>query len=327
MLQYLIVLLDDTSTSYCHYSVPERERKLIALDDLKKGILFAMKENLTIQFVYPNYALPEEYSAVIESIDHIKIRPANSSPVNSSDVVVLEGIDNCTDYHYDAKTVYVLRVSKNDLFENGTKITSILGKVKRLNVVITNIESFTDNDFITYRHILDGIGKDIVKIYFDEGSPQFNLLTDRMLLNKMNNCNAGCSHITLAPDGRLYICPAFYYENASSEYMGLGGPKESPFCIGQLTSGIEIKNAQLYKIEYAPLCRNCDAYQCKRCIWLNWKTTLEVNTPSRQQCVVSHLERNASRELMQNVRKYGEFLPEQDIPEIKYLDPFDVKQN
>lgn len=80
----------------------------------------------------------------------------------------------------------------------------------------------------------------------------------------------------------------------------------------------------MYKLSYASLCRNCDAYQCKRCIWLNSKMTYEVNTPSHEQCVVAHLERNASRQLLLNIRKYGIFLPDREIKEIEYLDPFDV---
>ena len=73
MLQYLVILLDDTSVAYCHANNPLKERNLIPLDTLKKAILFGMKENLMIQYVYPDYELPEEYNEVIESIDHVKI--------------------------------------------------------------------------------------------------------------------------------------------------------------------------------------------------------------------------------------------------------------
>lgn len=51
--------------------------------------------------------------------------------------------------------------------------------------------------------------------------------------------------------------------------------------------------------------------------------TLEVNTPSHEQCVISHLERNSSRDLLMNLRKYGIFMPKIEIDEIKYLDPFE----
>ena len=79
-------------------------------------------------------------------------------------------------------------------------------------------------------------------------------------------------------------------------------------------------------MQSAPLCRRCDAYQCKRCIWLNYKTTYEVNTPSHEQCVISHIERNISRKLLQEMRDSQlSFLSDIDIQEIDYLDPFDEK--
>ena len=70
MRQYLIILLDDTSTSFCHYENTRTERRLIPLDTLRQGIRFGMIENLMIQYVYPDYELPVEYVDVIESIDH-----------------------------------------------------------------------------------------------------------------------------------------------------------------------------------------------------------------------------------------------------------------
>lgn len=51
MIQYLVILLDDTSTSFCHYSNNRKERNLMPIEILKAGIIYAMKENLNIQFV------------------------------------------------------------------------------------------------------------------------------------------------------------------------------------------------------------------------------------------------------------------------------------
>jgi CXXX repeat peptide maturase len=185
--------------------------------------------------------------------------------------------------------------------------------VSRLNVVITDIDSFKEEDFERYKQILETLSECLEKLYADGQTPQLNILTDRMMLSAMNNCGAGDSCITLAPNGNFYVCPAFYYENEAD-------------CIGDLEHGLDIKNKQLYRLDHAPICSHCDAWQCKRCVWLNRKTTVEVNTPSHEQCVVAHLERNASRELLSNIRKHGTFLPEQDeIKEIDYLDPFDKR--
>ena len=131
------------------------------------------------------------------------------------------------------------------------------------------------------------------------------------MLSEMNNCGAGATSITLAPNGKFYICPAFYY-NDDNEF------------VGDFEIGLAIKNIQLYQLDHSPICRHCDAWQCKRCIWLNKKTTHEVNTPSHEQCVIAHIERNTSRELLNSIHKHdNNFSVKEEIKEIDYLDPFE----
>ena len=251
----------------------------------------------------------------IDSIDHTDIKPANLHV--GADVVVLNGIR-----YVDFKqgTSYVLRLSKQELFEQVADVCSLLNKVERLNVIIADIESFTDVDFERYSNVLQTLSEEVGKLYVAGKTVQLNLLTDRMMLDQMNNCGAGDTTITLAPDGKFYVCPAFYLTNGED---GIG---QLHTAIGDLQHGVDIKNPRLYKLDHAPLCRHCDAYQCKRCVWLNRKMTYEVNTPSHEQCVMAHVERNASRDLLLCIRKHGQFLPECDIKEIAYLDPFDVRK-
>ena len=311
MLQYMIILLDDTSASFCHYEVNKSERRLISLDDLKAGVRFAMIENLTIQFVYPDYELPQEYKDVIHTIDHSDIKPIEIA-TSDTDVVTLNGWKWLDAKHDLSSLVVVLRTSLQDLFNHSEHVKEMLSIVQRLNIVITDVEKFTHEQQTVYSEWLEGIGKNIENLYVNGKSPQFNLLTDRMMLTAMNNCGAGDSCITLAPNGRFYICPAFYYDNPDDN-------------AGSLADGLNIRNRQLYKLNHAPICRECDAWHCKRCIWLNRKLTLEVNTPSHEQCVMAHLERKASRQLLTNIREQGTFLPQNpDIPELDYLDPFDI---
>lgn len=312
MIQYIVILLDDTSTSFCHYTNEKADRRLIPLQTLKDGIRYAMKENLNIQFVYPNYKLPKEYLAAIDSIDHTDIYPAEMS--DNADVVVFDSLIAAKDYVFKEEVAYLIRTDKVSLFNEYKIIEEILDKVTRLNVVITDIETFTEDDFMAYKSLLSNLAERVEQIYVSGKLPQLNLLTDRIMLEKMNNCGAGDTSVTLAPDGKFYVCPAFY--------LSADG-----YTIGDMVNGLEIKNSQLYRLDHAPLCRRCDAWQCKRCIWMNRKTTLEVNTPSHEQCVVAHLERNASRKLLIDIRKHGKFMSgSEDIKEIDYLDPFDVKE-
>ena len=307
MIKYLVILLDDTSTSYCHCENSSQLSSLIPIDVLRNGIFYAMTENLLVQFVYPEYRLPEEYDELIEMVNHVKILPV-ASPY-TGDVVVVEW--NMIDKVADHVPSLVVRADLNELIRSYEVLSYLFDKADKINVVIKDIINHSDDELARYCETLGKLS-DILKIQYAKGSSvQFNLITDRMMLSTMNNCNAGYENITLAPNGKFYVCPAFYYEDL--------------FSIGSLTDGLDIKNQQLYRLDHAPLCRNCDAYQCKRCIWLNQKTTLEVNTPSHEQCVAAHHERNASRNFLKTLKDQGCILHCDDIKEISYLDPFDVR--
>lgn len=326
MLQYLLIQLCDSSTSFCHYNNDKENPRLISLDDLRNGIKFAMKQNLMIQFLYPDYELPLEYKDVINSIDHNDIVPSTCEDTllrENADIVVMSDWTALSYYDFRDDSIYVLRTSKNDLFDRYNFLKDVLKKVYRLNIVLTDIESFKDSDFKKYNQILSVLANEVAESFNNASGVQLNVLTDRIVLNQMNNCEAGNSHLTLAPDGKLYICPAFYAEhkdNHNEKYP------EYDFCLGEPRNEIEIPNANLYKLECSPLCRTCDAYHCKRCVWLSKKLTQEVNTPSHEQCVVAHLERNNSRVLLDKIRNSNTNLSEISIPEITYLDPFDNRR-
>ena len=312
-LQYLVILLDDTSVAYCHADNPLKERNIMPIETLRKAILFGMKQNLMIQYVYPDYELPEEYNEVIESIDHLKIgrdvKVLNEVPTK------LEG-DNI-----------VIRLRIADFISKQYDIAALLPQAKRLNICLTDIESFKDEQQGEYEKALNTLNSVLLNLYKEQKQPQLNILTDRLQLTEMHNCEAGIGNITVAPNGKFYLCPAFYYD----ERMRISNrmnhvTKDATRSVGDLDNGLNIPNKQLLQLDHAPLCRICDAYHCNRCIWLNQKLTWDNNTPSHQQCVISHLERNATRQSLADIRKIGEFLPEQEIKEIDYLDPFDVKE-
>jgi CXXX repeat peptide maturase len=282
------------------------------LETLRKAILFGMKQNLMIQFVYPDYELPTEYNELIETIDHVKIgrevKIFNNVPQRIEE-------DNA-----------VLRLSVAEFIERQYDIATLLPQAKRLNICLTDIENFKDEQIEDYKRALATLNAVLLNLYKSAKQPQFNLITDRLQLTEMHNCEAGVGNITVAPNGKFYLCPAFYYD----EQMDISNrmnhkTKDASRSVGDLEQGIDIPNKQLLQLDHAPLCRICDAYHCNRCIWLNQKLTWDNNTPSHQQCVISHLERNASRDLQIKMQEVG-YRFENEIKEINYLDPFDVKE-
>ncbi len=309
MLKYLIIPLRADAVSFCHYA-PGKDSDLIDLDVLKKALLWSMQQNLTVQFIYPDEPLPAEYKTVIDTVDHADIVGIGCRDTTlQNDIIVIDGWRALDKSLLEKDRNYVIRTTFSELLANKETLKDILPAVTRLVIVITDISSISETDLEKYRTLLDSLVPVVKELYATGHAVQFNLLTDRMLLESMNNCNAGIESITLAPDGRFYICPAFYLDGSQS--------------VGDVATGPQIPNQQLYRLDHAPICRNCDAWQCRRCVWLNRHMTLEVNTPSREQCVASHLERNASKTLLSEIRKLGTFLPGNEIPEIDYLDPFD----
>lgn len=309
MIQYLVILLDDTSVAYCHADNPCKERNLMPLDTLKTAIRYGMLENWMIQYVCPDYDLPSEYKEVIESIDNVKI---------GKDILVLNKVPQSL----NAESA-VLRISFKDVIEKKYEIAALLPNTKRLNISIVDVEDFDDLGVEAYREALSVWVRMLVKAYKEGKTPQLNLLTDRLTLTEMHNCGAGVNNITVAPNGKFYLCQAFYY----SECMGVDDrmnhtKSTSNYSIGDLESGLNIPNKQLLELDHAPLCRNCDAYHCNRCVYLNQKLTWDINTPSHQQCVMAHIERNAARELSLSLIEAGFSINE--IKEIAYLDPFDL---
>ena len=328
MLQYLVILLDDTSVAYCHADNPLKERHLMPIETLKKGILFGMKQNLMIQYVFPDYELPKEYAEVIESIDNVKIYPMGCKPVTgmANDGETDVEVANAIPEKVEANNL-VLRLTFSEMLKQKDAIAKLFASGARINLCITDVEQFTDEQIETYKQVLNEWNAALLDLYKQGLSPQFNLLTDRMQLEKMHNCEAGVSNITLAPNGKFYLCPAFYYDEQMKVFNQLDhNNPSSDNSVGDLEKGLDIPNPQLLQLDHAPLCRSCDAYQCRRCIWLNRKLTWDNNTPSHQQCVMAHIERNASRDLLNDIRKVGEFMPNIDIKEINYLDPFDVRK-
>ena len=303
--------MNDSSTSYCHYKVPKNIR-WIDLEDLKLGIRFAMMENLMIQFVYPEENLPRGYAEIINSIDHIDIKPVKEGGKSDGDVTVFNELPiNLLEKEYPT---LIFRLTAQEFFDMPNYLVKqVCQSTKRVNIIFREIDPILTWDFARYKDKLEEISTIVEQEFVSGSTTQWNLLTDRMMLSEMKNCGAGDTTITLAPNGKFYICPAFYYDEMEDS-------------VGDVHIGISIPNYHLYKLEYAPICRHCDAFQCKRCIWLNCQMTHEVNTPSHEQCVTSYIERNASRELLYSIRKHGEFMNGTEIKKIDYLDPFENRE-
>ena len=311
MLKYLIVQLSSKSTSFCHYNNNCDKEEVISIDDLKEAILFSMKENLTLQLLYPETRLAPYYDEMLSKYDCVKIASVSSHYVDLADVIVYDSVEAFNATH-ERKDIAILLLSAHNLKSFSLIDESQLLNVTRLNIVIRDMDTINEKEIEEYKDIITNFSTMLESVYSRGGSTQVNVLSDLLFEEAMNNCNAGLESVSVGPNGYFYLCPAFYYDCPENT-------------IGTVKSGLDIKNPHLLHINYAPICRKCDSFHCKRCVWLNQKLTGELNTPSKEQCVMSHIERNTSRVLLAKLRTVDRtFAGGKDIPEINYLDPFEL---
>jgi uncharacterized protein len=157
---------------------------------------------------------------------------------------------------------------------------------------------------------LDKLIPFIVNTYVKNEPIELNILTDRLDLKSMCDCGAGVNSLALAPNGRIYICPAFYFNN-ENDY------------VGTLDDAVNIKNGHLLKLENAPVCSKCDAYNCLRCKFKNQKLTNEIHIPSGIQCRLSHLERSKAAVLQEKLLELKLTDSSNLIRELPYNDPIE----
>ncbi|MGN1273870.1 MAG: CXXX repeat peptide maturase, partial [Thermoguttaceae bacterium] len=318
-LQSLFVLMDSAAPSFCYYKTREMERKVMDDETLKKVAYYALTENLSLNLILGEGGLTDTQKEILKWNDYVVYRSGKAKfPADDKTINVFDFEADTWDDAISPMEMLVLRISKDHIAELPAWLEAHSLTADRITVFVKEMETMKEAEFEPYKAILDQL-KAWLPEREEEKPFELSLLTDRLQLEKPNHCDAGVKHVTIGPDGNFYVCPGFYYRE-----------KNKDFLIANIdtvltTHELPIKNPQLYKLDHAPICENCDAWQCRRCVWLNKETTLEVNTPSRQQCVCAHLERNASRDLLEPL-----FLTDMvQIPKIDYLDPFDelMKKN
>ena len=172
----------------------------------------------------------------------------------------------------------------------------------------TNFQKF---ELDVYKKQLQKI-KDIIVmgVHNNSFNKELNVLTDILFINQHNNCGAGDKAVTLGPDGKFYVCPAFYGDKTEKD-------------IGNLENGIdEFPNKQLYTQKFAPVCNCCDAYHCVDCVYHNKKYTTEVHIPASSQCQKSWVEKNVSAQIVKECQDIATYF--NAVKESDEIDPINI---
>jgi CXXX repeat peptide maturase len=312
-VKFLFVPIDRFAQSFCYYRGADGEAsEPIPLEVLDQAVRFAGARDLSVNFVYGRTEPPETFVPLMNSVRHADIVPLSLAESHPGSVVIVgpEELDQASKADLGKETNLIIRFPIERAAQLSDCLAPLLGKHQRLSLCLLNLEKASDSDMEFYELALKQLVDLEVEWLRSRLVVELGFLTDRLLLTSMRNCQAGIEHVTVGPDGDLYLCPGFLCDQP-----------EKP--IGSLTRGLHMPSAELLSIDHSPICSSCDAYHCKRCVYLNKTLTLEMNTPSRQQCISSHHERNASRSLLTLLRDVAPFSGLPSIPELDYLDPFE----
>lgn len=309
---HLYIILSDKSTRYCTYSPSDSKGKM-DLMTLKQGLEYAKYNFFTPVLLLPSEGLTQEQKELIKDMEVIQIYSGTNQIDDIKESIVV--YDNEVGEMKDSD-VAIMIVKADQLTGLAKKIFSLFSKHVRINLMVEGVETITNGQLKIYESELEEVAEYMAGKMQLGGYLELNVLSDQLNLEKMSNCNAGIDSFALAPDGKLYLCPAFYYDDTGES-------------VGSLQDGINFNYQEFLTLEKSPVCSQCDAYHCHRCVYLNRKQTLEYLIPGKTQCVTSHVERKVGR-------KYIEMLAKKDVlkrlttktvdeiyPEIDYYDPFE----
>jgi CXXX repeat peptide maturase len=316
--EYVLVVLENGSAPFCHYEnayyrSPAAPRWM-GEKLLKAVVARAKKDGIALTFLLGATRPPANLEKIMASVAHVKIVPLTLDAKYPGAVVVASSEESTSfdTLKPDRARNLILRVARNDLKRLAELFGALEDKFGRLSIHLLGLEYFTGGDLKVYAGELEKIAARLKQMYAEGRKIEVNVLTDRMMLTAMRNCEAGEKHVTVAPDGRLYICPAFLCDGEAA--IGAFDEKK----------GFAANPPSTVAFARAPLCTRCDAWHCKRCTWLNRKLTLEYNVPSEQQCLIAHAEREASRLALAAFGRLEPFRRLPHIVEIDYRDPLEL---
>jgi radical SAM peptide maturase (CXXX-repeat target family)/CXXX repeat peptide maturase len=300
--RHLFILGAGDAVAHCAYR-PAGGAQPMPADVLKAGLEFAR-----LNFYRPvvlnsvsggRLEVPGEY-------DPLHIVSSRAGDVGAQDIVVH---DNETGPGGPSDTA-ILLLDRDNVGRLDEMARALLEKTRRVNVITRDVGGLSEADLVGYEEQLRLLAAHLLALYRGGQRKEVNILTDRLDLTRPEDCEAGVHSLTLAPNGRFYVCPAFYYHDPES---AVGTPAE----------GVKDSLVMACRRQRAPLCADCGAYHCRRCLFDSQVHTLQLNVPSRLQCMASNTEMKVTAWLGKELAGLG--VPQKSEITVGALDPLEER--
>lgn len=259
--KYLIIVPNNTVTPHCNYSSSEIAGDRMDEVLYNSGLSYAEEHGFTVASLGCDMLRYNFYNARFN--DSIRI-------INNNEELTLD----------ETNSVVILHVNRSNIKKLYANIAKQVTVIQRLNIIIDDVDGWTNSDIADYANELDRLS-DIVRLAHTEGREfQINVLSD-IDSNSCDDCGAGIDSFALAPNGRFYACPAFYFDDPDNY-------------IGDLKTGISERLCAPYR-EMKTLARGNNSNEFNRnCVYLNKKFTGELFLSSDIQQTIARLHKNKS---------------------------------
>lgn len=280
--KYLFILNDNTF-EYCNIKSEQSFYHAINRELYLKAIEFCKKYDYIP--VHVGFTEKKEFGYYIGNIDASYERDEMTIDViHHADIERIKS---------DVSEIVIYRAMFNELLFVQEDICKLFGHgVFKVNLVIVNYEKLNNDQLLFYNKILDSL-TDFVYEHWKIGDyVQIDVITDNLFLGSKRFCLSGINEFTLAPDGGIYPCQAFYFAGVNRM-----------FTLDDLLYALP-KNETILT-----MCKKCEVNKCKKCFYLNKVCTDEKVVPFEMHCVKANLEQRASFKLLEKIKSSDTKLP------------------
>lgn len=303
-LKYLYLIVSDDAPVFCNYEKVIQTGTNMSEELIQRGLKFCQDEEM-LPIILGNADIQIDPSKKV--FFEIDCKRVFSEAMRSVTIVEKDNMD------FDTNVVNLI-LCKDDILKISDTVLELKERgAIRVNLFIKDIQYWSDVDYENYKEVLRRLAYILADIYSNEGIAfEINVLNDRLALMEgdKKDCAAGINSIALAPNGKFYICPGFYFTNPD-------------WAIGTIENGIDERMKTKLFRDKSPMCLDCKASACNRCLLDNIIATDEINVPSSNQCRKSYIEANTQyllNSLMKEKMGEGYFLEEWELPKLTYED-------